>query len=479
MLIDRNELEASICRESFYDFVQTFWHIVVPEDPVWNWHIELLCGIAQEAAERVIAGLPKKHDLVINIPPGCTKSTIFSVMLPVWMWTRMPTARTICASYSSALALVLSRRSRDIVKSDLWTRLFGAMELCDDQDTKGHFENLDGGSRFAVGTNGTVTGMHGHIIVVDDPVNPEKATSKPGLEQANRFVCETLSRRKVDSLITLTIIVMQRLHQNDPSAKFLEKAVGENGLPVLHINLPAEIGPGGGTVQPPEYAEFYVDGLLDPVRLPRMVLTAALAELGQYGYAGQMLQRPVPPGGGMFKTGRITVDQAPTKAFFKQQVRYWDKAATPGGGCWTVGAHLGRDNRGRFWILDIVRGQWDSHSREAIIKQTAVVDGVKSVIIGIEQEPGSGGKESAQNTVSNLAGFRIRVDKPTGNKVRRADPFSVQVNAGNVYMQKADWNAVFLDEMKNFPNSTTKDQVDASAGAFNIMTRPRIRVGAL
>jgi len=476
--IDKNELIASICRDSFYDFVQTFWPEVIAEDPVWNWHIKYLCDVMQESAERVFVGEKKKHETVVNIPPGTTKSTIASIMFPMWVWTRMPTARTICASYSYPLAMDLSRKSRDIIKSDLWLELFPDIKLRVDQDTKGHFINTHGGSRFAVGTNSTVTGMHSHFIIIDDPINPHKAFSEKELNTANRYVCETLSTRKVDKAVTVTFLIMQRLHQNDPSAQFLKKAEGK--FDVLHINLPAEITEATrADVQPAELLGYYEDGLLDPVRLSRDVLQDLRAALGEYGYAGQMLQRPVPLGGGMFKFGRIHIEiSPPAHPFYRQKVRYWDKAGTGGGGAWTVGVLMGWDHEARFWILDVVRGQWESAARETIIKQTANID-TRKVIIGVEQEPGSGGKESAQNTVRNLAGFRVRVDRPTGNKIIRADPFSVQVNAGNVYLKKGPWNRDFLQEIQHFPYSTNKDQVDASAGAFNLLTKPVIRVGAL
>jgi len=66
-----------------------------------------------------------------------------------------------------------------------------------------------------------------------------------------------------------------------------------------------------------------------------------------------------------------------------------------------------------------------------VIKNTAILDG-QDCAQWVEQESGSGGKESAQNTVMNLAGFDVHVDKVTGDKLTRAHPFSAQVEAGNV-----------------------------------------------
>jgi len=109
--------------------------------------------------------------------------------------------------------------------------------------------------------------------------------------------------------------------------------------------------------------------------------------------------------------------------------------------------------------------------------QTAKIDG-KRVTIGIEQEPGSGGKESAQATVKRLAGWRVKVVPAVGSKEERADEWSSMINAEAFRMKRAPWNRDFLDELKFFPFSTYKDQVDAGAGAYTILANPAKRVGA-
>ena len=130
---------------------------------------------------------------------------------------------------------------------------------------------------------------------------------------------------------------------------------------------------------------------------------------------------------------------------------------------------MGIDKEKRIWILDVVRGQWDTWEREKLIQLTAKLDG-RAVKIGIEQEPGSGGKESAQGTIKNLMGYDIDADRPSGDKTQRAVPFSKQVNGSNVYMTQADWNMIYVNELTMFPNSKYKDQVDASSGAFTLLT---------
>jgi predicted phage terminase large subunit-like protein len=87
--------------------------------------------------------------------------------------------------------------------------------------------------------------------------------------------------------------------------------------------------------------------------------------------------------------------------------------------------------------------------------------------IGVEQEPGSGGKESAEATIRNLAGFKVYADKVTGSKEVRAEPLAAQVQGGNVWLGGGQWQVALLDEMQSFPAGKHRDQVDACSGAFN------------
>jgi predicted phage terminase large subunit-like protein len=121
-----------------------------------------------------------------------------------------------------------------------------------------------------------------------------------------------------------------------------------------------------------------------------------------------------------------------------------------------------------------VRGQWSALEREQQIKQWAQRDREQlkagTYEIGVEQEPGSGGKESAEATLRMLSGYRVYADKVTGAKEVRAEPFAAQVQGGNVYLLPGEWHYAFLDECESFPNGRFKDQVDAAAGAFTRLT---------
>jgi len=465
--IKRCHLTALVCQDSFYEFVQRFWHTVVPQKPVWNWHIKLFCDELQEVAERVFAGAKWEYDLIVNVPPRSTKSTVFSVMFPAWVWTRMPEAGTIAVSYALSLAHSLSRKCRNIIVSPQYREYFPEVKLNKDQNSKTEFTTTVGGMRYAAGIGGGITGRHAHFLIVDDPINPLEAMSMVTLQRAIDWLSETLPSRKIDQDLTPTILIMQRLHQMDPTGYWLE----HDSEHAKHICLPADISHGAKVV-PPELAKKYTDDLLDPRQLSRGTLDRLEKRLGPYGYAGQYDQSPIPRSGGMFHVDQLIVGE-PNGIIRK--ARFWDRAASAGKGDWTVGVLMGIDSNGTYWVLDVVRGQWDTAQRERIIAQTAVMDG-HDTIIGIEQEPGSSGKDAIAFSIKALAGYSVHPERPSGSKEIRADAYSIQVNSGNVRLSRAAWNKAYLEELTYFPASKHDDQVDASSGAFRMVSQGNAEV---
>lgn len=463
MQISEDSLIRDICRESFSDFVKEFWSEINTEPLVWNWHMQYLCDELQKLAENLFEGKPRLYDLIINISPGSSKSTICSQMFPAWCWTRMPSCSCIGASYSQHIAMNNSRKERDIVKSEKFKRLF-KVYIRRDQDGKSYFMNYAGGYRYAVGIGGSVTGMHGHFLIVDDPLNPREANSDKDLETANIWMTETLPSRKINKETAVTILIMQRLHEDDCTGHIINTESEEEKKSYKLICLPAELDE---NVQPPELAKHYSEGLMDPIRLNRSVLAGFRRQLGEYAYAGQFLQNPIPRIGALF-TPENLIPTPTLPGPIDKMIRYWDKAGTQAAGCYTAGVKMARLKDGAYIILDCVRGQWEPFRRNKIILQTAQLDGF-ACQVALEQEPGSGGKESGLISVRELAGFKVTLDKPVGDKATRAEPLSSQIAAGNVYILQGDWNSKFIEEMRLFPNSRYKDQVDAASAAFNML----------
>jgi predicted phage terminase large subunit-like protein len=459
-------IKRAILKNDFYEFFKFFWSTLNHEKLIDNWHIKYLCDELQSVAERVFKREKKEHDIIINIPPSMSKTSIVNIFFPLWCWINDYSLQFISVSYSYQLSINISERCRDVMRSDLFKKYFFDVKIKEDSDTKQLFrvvkDNQVGGFRYATSVGGTISGIHGHFILLDDPVNAVDALSDTMIRNTNDWLDNVIFSRKVDNDVSVVILIMQRLHENDVTGYLLEK--NKN---IKHICLPAIESE---KVSPPELKKYYTDGLLDSKRLSKDILEQKRIEMGDYAFAMQYLQQIVPKAGSFFDVSKLlTINNIDEKEFVRV-VRYWDKAGTHQAGCYTVGVKMAMLKNRTYAVLDVVRGQWEASEREKIIRQVAELDG-QQVTVFIEQEPGSGGKESAEATIRNLAGYRCYADRPTGDKILRADTFAVQLNAGNVAMLRADWNSEYKRELEFFPYGKYKDQVDASTGAFNILLK--------
>jgi predicted phage terminase large subunit-like protein len=170
------------------------------------------------------------------------------------------------------------------------------------------------------------------------------------------------------------------------------------------------------------------------------------------------------------------VDAVPVPAIVVARGRAWDKAGTSGGGDYTAGVKgsLGRD--GVIYVEDAEVGQWGAGDRERVIRQKAQDDVRQdpNCIFGVEQEPGSGGKDSAVLTVTTtLAGYNCRVivhNASTGDLVERAQPLAAQAQVRNVKLVRGPWNERFLRELHAFPTpGVPDDQVSAAEMMYKLI----------
>ena len=306
----------------------------------------------------------------------------------------------------------------------------------------------------------------GDRVLYDDPHSVEGALSEVQRNTVLRVFAETVTTRLNSPERSAIVVVMQRLHEQELAGHILERELG-----YVHLCLPMEFEPERRCTTSIGFCDPRTEEgeLLFPERFPADVVARDKRAMGELGTAGQFQQRPTPRGGGMFPTDRfVLVDHPPEPSTIADFIRYWDKAGTKNGGAFTAGVLLHKLKDGRFCVAHCRRGQWRALDREREIRQIAEFDG-KRIRIGIEQEPGSGGKESAESTIRNLAGWRVTADRPTGEKAVRAEPYAAQVQGGNVLLVKGGWTKDFIDEHVAFPVGRTKDQVDAAAAAFNLL----------
>lgn len=460
-------VQKVLCERSLFQFTKNAWSIVEPKKFIYGWHIEAVCEHVQAVMNRDI------RNLLINLPPRHTKSLSGSVFLTPWAWTYDPSLQFIYASYAHVLSLRDSARARRVIQSPWYQQSWGnKFNLMGDQNEKIKYETDANGYRIATSVDGVGTGEGGDFIIADDPHNVKEGESDKKRYNALVWWDETIGSRLNEPDRGGKIIIMQRCHEKDLAGHVLKEKGYE------HLCLPAEYE-GFNRCKTSLYFKDPRTRKGEPLH-PQRVGKKALAELkialGPYAYAGQYQQNPAPRKGGEIEVDKLRFTKGIEKDQILQSVRYWDKAGTQDGGKRTAGCLMHSMKDGSFIIEHIAKGQWSAPVREARIKMQAQMDGRK-VKIWIEQEPGSGGKESAENTIKNLAGYVCRADKVTGDKQTRAEPFAGQVAGGNIYLLIGEWNQDFVDEGQVFPNGEFSDQIDSASGAFNKLTGTKKKAG--
>lgn len=458
------KLKAELCKRDFFYFVQEFWSVIIPEEPVYNWHIQYLCEELQKMVELVAQRKEKEYDLIINIPPGTSKSTIATVMLPAWAWTIDPRIRSLTASYSASLSTDHAIKSRDIIRSDKYKLYFPDLEIKKDQDNKTHYKNDFGGERYATSVTGTVTGFHAHLIIVDDPLNPKGASSDVERESANNFMDVTLSTRKVSKSITPTILVMQRLHELDCTGNWLEK----KGKKLKHICLPGEISK---DVKPEYLRENYINGLLDTKRLTRNDLEELKINLGSYGFAGQIMQTPTPLDGGIWKQNIIPIDDKELDLLIPNLKRLesdWDLAYTEKQTNSASAYVTAGEYENKMYITDL-GFDW--------LEFPQLINYMKSKKSPHNIEAKASGK-SAKQTLTNQGIPAVEVKVEGGDKIARAVLATPYTESGMVYCRKSLLDKLYFDDKQGilvFPNGKGDDLQDALVQSINrLLAKPKV-----
>jgi predicted phage terminase large subunit-like protein len=447
---------ADDCKHSFYNFVLQFWEVIIKESYSENWHIKYLCDEMQKLSEYIVKRLPKPYDLIINIPPGTTKSTIVTIMFHPWLWTLDPTIKVITNSYSNSLSIEHATKSKDIIISDKYRALFPDVEIRRDKSGKQNYENTLTGFRYATSTGSTITGFHAHIILNDDPQNPKQANSELLRLQAIEHV-KTLSSRKVDKENTPMITIMQRLNEQDVTGYLLAQKQDK----VRHLCLPAEAT---GSIKPESLRSNYVDGLLDPKRLSRRVLDEAKTDLGSRAYSGQFEQNPVTEGGNIIKNEwfryvsysdfrRMAKDANPPVIFFIDTA-YTDSAENDPTGL--IGAcKIGNE----LYVVAAKKVSMRFPDLIKFIPGYVKAHGYTSSS-SIRIEPKANGISVVDQLVRDTNLNVCMTPTPKDSKETRLNSISPLFECGRIYLVADNWNDEFVGEITGFPAKAHDEYVD-------------------
>jgi hypothetical protein len=454
----RDAIEAEICKRILKQFLVKVWPIIEPEHPfVDNWHIDLIC----EDLEALERGDWDRE--IFNIPPGTLKSILIDVVFPAWVWARDARKSFVFASYSDNLTIRDNRKLRMIIESEWYSKHYH-VKLVDDQNAKKKFSNTAGGWSLASSVGGTGTGEHPNYFITNDPITAQQARSATERGNANDWFDRTVSSRGIVVNVR-QIVVMQRLDENDLSGHLLKRGGWKHlALPMRYEvkREPTEKDPIGYTPEPRDPRRTAGE-LLFPALFTEAKVKKLEIDLGMYGVAGQLQQRPSPEGGGLFKREWFAiVDAAPVVA---RRVRGWDTGGTEDGGDWTCGVRIAEAN-GIFYVEDVAREQVGPNGVLVMLKQLAASDG-RAVSQREEREGGSAGIAVINQHLRLLVGYDYAGVTITGDKVTRSKPFRAQCEGGNVRLVRGPWNETYIRELCDFPVGAHDDQVDASGCAFN------------
>ncbi len=448
---------------SFREFID----LVNPEY-IWYKH----CVVLADVLQRVVDG--ELSRVMVFMPPRMGKSEQISRLLPSYYLDRHQRHQVGLCSYAHDLAGVLSRHARQN-----YSRV---RELTADSRAVRRWDTAEGGGMWASGVGGGITGKGFDLGIIDDPVKDRVEAESQVIRERNEDWWESTfyTRREPGASI---VLVMTRWHELDLAGFLLEKERGESPEGWHIVNFEALKDPpdppasaNGKRPRWPEACTIEPDWRktnepLCPERQSKRELIHVKASMSEYNFSALFQQRPSPREGGIFKKQWFEIVEPALVPEDGRLVRFWDEAATEGGGDATAGAKMQQTN-GVYYILDIEHFRHGPGERDKLILTVDQADyGLhgRTITFGVEEEPGSAGKSvSLAFKKAHVAhGMRTFADRATGSPEIRVDPFASACEVGNVKLVRAPWNLGFLEEVAQWPKGAHDDRVIAVAGCYN------------
>lgn len=481
--LDRRRIaeEAEELSQSLSSFVREAWPALKPDDDfLWNWHIDAIC----EHLEAVTRGEITR--LQVWVPPVSMKTLLVSVMWPAWEWTHSPKTRYWSASYSEPLSGIIAGWSRSLIQSD-WYRARWGDKFSFVSQSLLQFSNNRGGTRLATSPEGKGTGLHGHRILIDDPIKPDDAaaTSRAVLESTNQWWDSTVSSRGIGNDFA-RVIVMQRLHQNDLCAHTLEKEHYE----VLCLPERFEkTHPYAWMKDPRQEGD-----LLWPAFRNDKISEALAKDMLTHRAAGQLQQRPAAREGEMMKRHwwrfydpKLFRDEKlkDRRPKFRTVVQSVDTPLKDKESNDLVAIQAWGVIKADRYLLDLKKGHMNySQAKRAIIEQSRYVRKLfpTSAHYCLIENAGYG-VELIEELKRELTGVQKISRGSDGDKILRAESACSDLESGNCYLpgfrMGADEFSMpdesrcpadvvdFIDSLAGFPNVKYDDDVDAWSQCMN------------
>ena len=411
-----------------------------------------------EKLEAVERGELKR--LIVLMPPRHGKSEVISKRFPCWYLAKHPKDNVVQAGYAESIALTHSRQARDIFVSQDMEVLFpqvryrpervGQEIVIPERQAAHEWGTKQGGSYYAVGIGGGLTGRGFNIGIIDDPIkDAEEADSATYRERAWEWYTKVFrTRAEPDAAI---IIVMTRWHQDDLVGRLLEQSKRDPATDqweVLHFPAITD----GKALWPERYP---MEALLtyradDPKAFESLYQgNPTIAE-------GQIIKRE------WWQYYR----QAPpfTRIIHSWDTAFKDKTLNDFSVCTTWG-----ETQTGYYLIDVWRGKVEFPELKRVA--ASLYDRDKPDIVLVED------KASGQSLIQELernTTIPVKAVKVDRDKVARTNAATPLIEAGRVYLpESAKWLYDYIEELSSFPSGAHDDQVDSTTQALSFLRGPR------
>lgn len=455
---------AAILKQDLTSFIEaSFYELNPAQKLLVGPHIEVIAT----KLEQVRAG--KVRRLIINLPPRHLKSHCVTVAFNAFLLGHEPTRHVICASYGQDLADELAAKCRRVMQSQFYRVLFG--NVLDGKQSVSDFETTAGGRRLATSVGGVLTGRGADLIILDDPQKADEALSETSRKAVNTWYDNTLLSRLNDKTKGAIVIVMQRLHQDDLVGHVLEQEKWD----VLSLPAIAEVDE-RHLIDGPLGKRYFVrrpGDILHPEREDAASLAATRSTSGEFTFAAQHQQSPVPLGGAIIKRDWLRYyEPADKPARFQLVIQSWDTANKSGelndySVCTTWGSV-----KNAYYLLHVCRKRLNFPE----LKQEArrLNDQFKPNKIIIDDK--ASGTQLLQS-LKHDGLYRVTPYSPPAgaDKAMRLHAQSALFENGRVFLPKsAPWLGDYITELVGFPGSRFADQVDSTTQALDHLSRRRV-----
>ena len=414
--------------------------------------------------------------------PGAAKSSYSSKRFPGYYLGRFPKKNIISASYGEGLASNFGRIVRNTLDMPEYRNLFDT-KLSEDSRAKGEWETQEGGTYFAAGVGGGITGRRADLGLIDDPVkgreNADSETERKNIW--NWYLSDFYSRLKPNAA---QIVIQTRWHEQDLSGKLLPKDwdgdsgtfIGYGGQEWTVICIPAQARENDILGREPgEWAWTEWCSVEEWERIKQVQ-----TEEDSRNWYSLYQQTPHPEEGIFFKREwfkRFKLGEEPELSLYGAS----DIAVTKDGGDFTEHGIGGFDTARNLYFIDWWSGQVSSD--EAIESLLGLVKLHNPIYwaaeVGVIRRAIEPFLKSRMTDTGNFVHFDWLPH--IGDKGANAAAFKGLASMGKVYIPYTEWGEELINQLVKFiPNTNYKDDKVDVCGYFGRMLNktfgPTLRV---